>query len=69
MNKSLLHTFNLWKKISNKFDTKSCNNDNLIKWHYYLDTVAADQGIKASDYNHKILLLPKGFASKMPGRL
>ncbi|EFJ43690.1 hypothetical protein VOLCADRAFT_96075 [Volvox carteri f. nagariensis] len=51
----------------NIFDTKSCNNDNMIKWHYYLDTVAARRGITATDYNHKVILLPQGYMALFPG--
>ena len=50
----------------NGFDTKGCMNDNLLKWQYYLDSVAAKQGVIAGNYNHKVLLLPKGFV-KRPG--
>ncbi|GFR51934.1 hypothetical protein Agub_g14455 [Astrephomene gubernaculifera] len=47
----------------NDFDTHSCGHDNLLKWQYYLQTVAAEQGITPTDYHHQVMLLPKGFAS------
>ncbi|EFJ43809.1 hypothetical protein VOLCADRAFT_95959 [Volvox carteri f. nagariensis] len=51
----------------NSFDTKSCNNDNMLKWHYYLDSLMpADT--PPSDFNHKVMMLPKGLTSKFPAK-
>ncbi|GLI65340.1 hypothetical protein VaNZ11_008889, partial [Volvox africanus] len=43
----------------NSFDSRTCNVNNFLKWQYYLDTVAANQGINTRDFNHKVLILPQ----------
>ncbi|GIL55707.1 hypothetical protein Vafri_11231 [Volvox africanus] len=43
----------------NSFDSRTCNVNNFLKWQYYLDTVAAKQGINTRDFNHKVLILPQ----------
>jgi hypothetical protein len=53
----------------NNFDTRSCNNDNMLKWQYYVDSLALRDGVNPLDYNHKILVLPKGFGSSVQGAL
>ena len=45
-------------------NSNACDDFNPYKWQYYLDTVAAAQGVTATDFNHKIMLLPKGFANQ-----
>jgi hypothetical protein len=49
---------------TNNFDTKSCGNDNMLKWQYHLDSVVRAKGIEPTDYNHKIILLPNFFTGK-----
>ncbi|EFJ43691.1 hypothetical protein VOLCADRAFT_106695 [Volvox carteri f. nagariensis] len=45
----------------NKFDTRNCENDNLVKWQYYLDDVVSDMGITPTDFHHKVIYLPPTF--------
>ncbi|GLI65342.1 hypothetical protein VaNZ11_008891 [Volvox africanus] len=53
----------------NTFDTKSCDDDNLLKWHFYLDALMLSSkkyaGITPTDYNHKIMLLPRTFSARI----
>ncbi|GIL55710.1 hypothetical protein Vafri_11231, partial [Volvox africanus] len=52
----------------NTFDTKSCDDDNLLKWQFYLDQLMLSSkkyaGITPTDYNHKIILLPRTFSAR-----
>ncbi|GIL49392.1 hypothetical protein Vafri_5746 [Volvox africanus] len=45
------------------FDSKNCSTPNLVKWHYYLDSVVLKKKIVPTDFNHKIIILPPGFTS------
>ncbi|EFJ52018.1 hypothetical protein VOLCADRAFT_87125 [Volvox carteri f. nagariensis] len=55
-------------RTGSSFTTSHCTqNDNMKKWHYWLDAWAADQGVNASDYHHRILILPSGFTAKIAG--
>ncbi|GIL76779.1 hypothetical protein Vretifemale_6249, partial [Volvox reticuliferus] len=53
------------------FDTKTCDNDNMLKWHFYLDSVVLSSkkyaDIKPTDYHHKIILLPRTFSARTKG--
>ncbi|PNH07942.1 Autolysin [Tetrabaena socialis] len=49
------------------FVSTSCDNDNMINWHSYLDVQARAQGIVPTDYNHKIMILPRGFPNGISG--
>ncbi|GIL55693.1 hypothetical protein Vafri_11229 [Volvox africanus] len=50
----------------NQFDTRGCGVDNMVKWHYYLDSIASEQHVVPTDFNHKVLLLPEGFTATKP---
>ncbi|EFJ52960.1 hypothetical protein VOLCADRAFT_86484 [Volvox carteri f. nagariensis] len=52
----------------NNFTTNNCKNDNLPKWHQWLDEWAAETyNVTASDYHHRVLYLPNYFAFRTPG--
>ncbi|GIL55687.1 hypothetical protein Vafri_11229, partial [Volvox africanus] len=50
----------------NQFDTSGCGVDNMVKWHYYLDSIASEQHVVPTDFNHKVILLPEGFTATKP---
>ncbi|EFJ41203.1 hypothetical protein VOLCADRAFT_98870 [Volvox carteri f. nagariensis] len=52
-----------------KFTTSQCTqDDNMKKWHYWLDAWAAEtHDVDARDYHHRVLLLPSGFSARVAG--
>ncbi|GIL56747.1 hypothetical protein Vafri_12019 [Volvox africanus] len=50
------------------FNTNHCiANDNMYKWHVWLGSwAAANHGINANDYHHRIIILPTHFAFRIP---
>ncbi|EFJ51451.1 hypothetical protein VOLCADRAFT_87769 [Volvox carteri f. nagariensis] len=51
------------------FTSRSCNElDNMPKWHYWLDAwAAANYGVNASSYHHRVLILPPNFSTLVSG--
>ncbi|GLI65911.1 hypothetical protein VaNZ11_009558 [Volvox africanus] len=51
------------------FTSSSCEQyDSMTKWHYWLDAWAAKTyGINASDYHHRVMILPSGFSATVAG--
>ncbi|EFJ51593.1 hypothetical protein VOLCADRAFT_87774 [Volvox carteri f. nagariensis] len=51
------------------FTTRTCNEaDNMAKWHYWLDEwAAATHGVRAADYHHRVMVLPKSFVDLVTG--
>ncbi|GIM04118.1 hypothetical protein Vretimale_8736, partial [Volvox reticuliferus] len=45
----------------NNFNTDNCDNDNLLKWQYYLDSIALQRDIVPTDFHHKVIYLPEGY--------
>ncbi|EFJ43693.1 hypothetical protein VOLCADRAFT_96079 [Volvox carteri f. nagariensis] len=56
----------------NSFNTSTCGNDNMLKWHYYLDSIVTDPkrgyNIVPTNYHHKVILMPRYFSSRIRGR-